>query len=145
MRRRGTIERRDDYQFRASITVKGKRFRKTFGSEGDAEAWLRSIESELLTNRFAAAREAEAITLSEALDRYESHIAANHPKAPDHLKKLKTVRVHLARMKLLERPLNSIPRAGRSKVASGCALLFAHKPGLQDHGLWRYANDSSPH
>lgn len=110
MRSKGSIEQRGKHWFRASIVVSGKRHRQTFTTAAEAQAWLREVQSQLGTSRFDSARQAERITLSEALDRYDGHVTANYPagRSADHRKRLKTVRKHLGGLALLDRSLSSI-------------------------------------
>ena len=66
-----TISKRGSYQFQASIRRKGYPTQiKTFETRRDAEAWSRSIESEMDTGRFVPTKEADQTSLYDALTRY---------------------------------------------------------------------------
>ncbi len=60
-----------DYQWQVEIRRKGFPYQtKTFETKVDAEAWARMIEHEMDRGVFIDRSEAEATTLSEALQRY---------------------------------------------------------------------------
>lgn len=49
---------------------------RTFDTKGEAEAWAKIIEAEMVRGVYFSQKEAEATTLSEALDRYEREISS---------------------------------------------------------------------
>ena len=49
---------------------------RTFDTKGEAEAWAKIIEAEMVRGVYFSRKEAEATTLSEALDRYEREISS---------------------------------------------------------------------
>ena len=49
---------------------------RTFDTKGEAEAWAKIIEAEMVRGGYFSRKEAEATTLSEALDRYEREISS---------------------------------------------------------------------
>jgi len=48
----------------------------TFDTKAEAEAWAKEIETEMTRSRFVDTREADALTLDKALDRYQREISA---------------------------------------------------------------------
>ncbi len=62
----------------ATIDKKGfSRISRTFDTKGEAEAWAKVTESEMVRGVFVSRKEAENTTLSEALDRYEKEITVH--------------------------------------------------------------------
>jgi len=67
------ITKRGPYQWQVKIRRKGYPVQsKTFETYQDAAAWARTIENEMDRGVFVSRKEAEATTLAEALERYES-------------------------------------------------------------------------
>ena len=63
--------------WRAIVKRKGfDRITQTFDTKATAEAWARQIEAEMDRGVYFSRKEAEATTLSEALDRYEREISS---------------------------------------------------------------------
>ena len=52
------------------------RISRTFDTRGDAEAWAKVMESEMVRGIYIPRKEAESTTLSEALDRYEKEVSS---------------------------------------------------------------------
>ena len=70
-----TITNRGQYQFQAKIRRKGYPIQiKTFTAKREAEAWARSIESEMDQGVFIPRAEAERTTLGAALERYLNEV-----------------------------------------------------------------------
>ena len=55
---------------------------RTFDTKGEAEAWAKIIEAEMVRGVYFSRKEAEATTLSEALDRYEREISSIKKRRP---------------------------------------------------------------
>ena len=71
-----TITKRNDSQWQAKVRRKGHPAQsKTFESKAKAEAWARSVESEMDHGVFVSRAEAERTLLSDALKRYETEIS----------------------------------------------------------------------
>ena len=49
---------------------------RTFDTKAEVEAWAKIIEAEMVRGVYFSRKEAEATTLSEALDRYEREISS---------------------------------------------------------------------
>lgn len=61
----------------ATVQKKGVgRISRTFDTRGDAEAWAKVTESEMVRGIYLPRKEAESTTLSEALDRYEREVSS---------------------------------------------------------------------
>ena len=70
-----TIRERGPYQWQAQILRKGHPPQyKTFNNKADAEKWARQIEAEMDRGVFVSRKEAENMSLSEILDRYEREV-----------------------------------------------------------------------
>ncbi len=70
-----SIYRRGPCQWQVLIRRKGYPTQaKVFETKAEAEAWSKTIESEMVRGVFASRKEAENTTLSEALDRYEREV-----------------------------------------------------------------------
>lgn len=81
----------------ASITKRGKFWRaqvvrrgdppqyRTFDVRAEAEAWARTLETEMNRGIFVSRAEAERTTLAESLERYKAEISAHkaHPQQDD--------------------------------------------------------------
>lgn len=71
------ITKRGELQWRARVRRKGyPALSKTFVTKGDAQAWVDEVESEMRRGHYVSRAEAEAMTLYEALGRYETEISA---------------------------------------------------------------------
>jgi integrase len=78
-----TIRKRGNLQFEARVRRRGyPTVCKTFDLKADAEAWARATETEMDKGLFTSAKEAEAYTLSECIERYiEEYLPRlKHPK-----------------------------------------------------------------
>ena len=61
----------------ASIEKKGfPRISRTFDTNGEAETWAATVESEIGRGVFVSRKEAENTTLADALDRYEREVSS---------------------------------------------------------------------
>jgi integrase len=61
----------------ATVQKKGVgRISRTFDTRGDAEAWAKVTESELVRGVYIPRKEAESTTLAEALDRYKREVSS---------------------------------------------------------------------
>jgi integrase len=73
--RMASIRKRGPYQWEARIRRAGYPLQsRTFESRPEAEAWARSLETEMDRGVFVSRTEAERTTLSEALERYAREI-----------------------------------------------------------------------
>ncbi|MEM5387904.1 site-specific integrase [Paraburkholderia phymatum] len=71
-----TITERGPYQWRAQVRRRGHPVQsKTFETKAEAEAWARMIESEMAWGAWVSRDKAKAVTLHEALRRYEAEIS----------------------------------------------------------------------
>ncbi len=69
------FRKRGEHQWQARVRRKGYPAQlKTFETRAEAEAWARKVESGMDGGTFVSRAEAEATSLSEALDRYEREI-----------------------------------------------------------------------
>ena len=76
-----SIRKRGDLQWEARVRKRGQPLQcKTFTTKAKAEAWAKQIESEMDRGVFVSRVEAEATTLTEALERYACEVA---PKKKD--------------------------------------------------------------
>ena len=72
-----TIQRRSG-AWRAMIRRKGyPSLSATFDTKAEAERWAREIETEMGRSRFVDTREADSLTIAEALDRYRREVSAH--------------------------------------------------------------------
>lgn len=70
-----TFRKRGPYQWEAQVRRRGYPSQsKTFETKAEAEAWASMIESEMARGVWVSRVEAEATTLREAMDRYESEV-----------------------------------------------------------------------
>jgi integrase len=100
-----TIRKRGHYQWEAQVRRRGYPAQsKTFNTKAEAEAWSGMIESEMSRGVWVSRSEAEATTLSEALDRYEQEISLSKKGAAQELSVLKTYKA----VDLSKRPLATI-------------------------------------
>lgn len=71
-----SIRKRGEFQWFAEVRRQGHPAqRKTCNTRAEAEAWARSIESEMDRGVFVSRAEAESTTLHEALERYEREVS----------------------------------------------------------------------
>ncbi len=99
-----TIRKKGPYQWHVQIRRKGHPPQtKTFETRSAAEAWARSIETEIDTGRFIAAgrKEAESTTLFDALDRYEREVTAHKKSAVSERSRIKRWKAHPLSRKVL--------------------------------------------
>lgn len=93
----GTIEKRGEAQWRARITVGGERRSKTFADQVSAESWVRDLRQAALRGQLPKLLRAQAMTLAEALNRYEDY------ECPP--KSVSAVKSAIARLSETEAPL----------------------------------------
>jgi integrase len=115
-KKKGSIERRGEYQFRASYTLDGKKFRSTHETFDQAKEWLDKQLRLVRTGRHGVALEMSQMTLADAISRYEDSPGRADPY--DMERKLRSLRRHLE-------------EAG---------LLFLNFAGLQTSDIAKYRN-----
>ena len=72
-----TVQKRGPCQWRVQIRKKGHPPQpRTFDVRSESDAWDRQVEGEMDRGLFVSWKEAENMTLSEALDRYEREISS---------------------------------------------------------------------
>ena len=100
-----SIYKRGPYQWQALIRRKGHPVQaKTFNTRAEAEAWVSTIESEMVRGVFVSRKEAESTTLSEALDRYAQEVSSKKKGAYQESRRIENLKKH----KLSQRFLASI-------------------------------------
>ena len=67
---------------------------RTFDTKGEAEAWAKIIEAEMVRGVYFSRKEAEATTLSEALDRYEREISSIKKGCLQEKKRIRAWKLH---------------------------------------------------
>jgi integrase len=108
-----TFRKRGQYQWEAQVRRRGYPAQsKTFNTKAEAEAWAKTIESEMSRGVWVSRREAEATTLYEALERYEREITSAKKGAVHEAYLLKVWRV----IDLAKRPLATIRSADVAKL-----------------------------
>ncbi|MCL2524886.1 MAG: site-specific integrase [Betaproteobacteria bacterium] len=108
-----TFRKRGQYQWEAQVRRRGYPAQsKTFNTKAEAEAWAKTIESEMSRGIWVSRREAEATTLYEALERYEREITSTKKGAVQETYLLKLWRV----IDLARRPLATIRSADVAKL-----------------------------
>ena len=117
------ITKRGPYHWRAQVRRQGYPAQsKTFNTKAEAEAWANVIESEMARGILISRREAEAITLHEALVRYEGEISPSKKGATQDLSVIKACKA----VDLTKRPLASIRSADLAKLRDD--WLKTYKP-----------------
>lgn len=87
-----TITKRGDYQYRVQIRRKGyPSVYQTFNYQADAEAWARSIESEMDRGIFLSRSEAESTTIKEIANRYIKEVSPNKKNKVEDIRLLNVV------------------------------------------------------
>ncbi|EAY56023.1 MAG: putative phage integrase [Leptospirillum rubarum] len=90
-----TFEKRGDLQWRVKIRRRGFPLQtRTFNTKAEAEAWARSIETEMDRGSFVDRSEAENTTLSEALDRYAREISPHKKGSYQELCRIENLKTH---------------------------------------------------
>lgn len=85
-----SIKQRGDRQWRVRVRKKGIVATATFETKALAERWAKSKETEIEEGRFVpTAREADRITLSQALDRYLSEVTPRKKGAEQEEKRIR--------------------------------------------------------
>lgn len=123
-----TINKRGSFQFQASIRRKGYPTQiKTFETRRDAEAWARSIESEMDTGRFVPTKEADQTSLYDALTRYADEVTAHKRSAKSELRRIAVWQKHPLAQRSLSQirgaDIASYIRERRASVSSGTIRL----------------------
>ena len=123
-----TIIKRGSYQFQASIRRKGYPTQiKTFETRRDAEAWSRSIESEMDTGRFVPTKEADQTSLYDALKRYADEVTAHKRSSKSELRRIAVWQKHPLAQRSLSQirgaDIASYIRERRASVSSGTIRL----------------------
>lgn len=116
-----TFRKRGPYQWEAQIRKRGYPAQsKTFNTKAEAEAWAKMIESEMARGVWLSRGEAEATTLREALERYQTEIVPH--------KKGKVQEESIIRMLL------TLPLAFRSLASvRGADIASLRDAWLQDY------------
>lgn len=87
-----TITKRGDYQYRVQIRRKGyPAVYQTFNYLADAEAWARSIESEMDRGIFLSRSEAESTTIKDIANRYIREVSPNKKNKVEDIRLLNVV------------------------------------------------------
>ncbi|MEE4751765.1 hypothetical protein V2K79_06860 [Pseudomonas alliivorans] len=92
-------------QWEAQIRHKGyPAQRKTFETKSDAQAWARTIESEIDRGIFVSRVEAERTAFHQLIDRYISEIAPKHKGAYSEIKRLEALKRHPLATRIVATP-----------------------------------------
>ena len=67
---------------------------RTFDTKGEAEAWAKVIEAEMVRGVYLSQKEAESTTLEESLDRYEREISSSKKGHLQEKKRIRTWKSH---------------------------------------------------
>ena len=67
---------------------------RTFDTKGEAEAWAKIMESEMVRGVYLSQKEAESTTLEEALDRYGREVSSAKKGYPQEKKRIRTWKSH---------------------------------------------------
>lgn len=123
-----TIVKRGPYQYQAKIRRKGYPIQiKTFDTRRDAEAWARSIESEIDTGRFISSKEADQTTLYDALSRYAEEVTAFKRSEKSEMRRIVAWKKHPLAMRSLSQIKGSdiadFIRERKKNVSSGTIRL----------------------
>ena len=106
-----SITKRGEEQFRALVRRKGYVLSKTFYFKKDAEVWARKTESEIDRGIFVNTQEAERLTLSELINRYEIEL----------LPTIKAYAQEKSRLKMINKCIGSLPIAS---ITSSIIIKF---------------------
>lgn len=118
-----SIRKRGQHQWEAQIRRRGYPPQsKTFNTKAEAEAWAKTIESEMSRGVWLSRSEAEATTLFEALERYEIEIS---PAKKGSAQEVSIIKVCKA-LDLARRPLATIRSADLAKLRD--EWLTTYKP-----------------
>ncbi|ALE53346.1 recombinase [Burkholderia sp. HB1] len=108
-----TITERGPYQWRAQVRRRGHPAQsKTFDTKAEAEAWARMIESEIAWGMWVSPGNAKALTVREALRRYEKEVSQGKKGSVQEASVLKV----LIGATLARRPLASIRSVDIAKL-----------------------------
>lgn len=108
-----SIRKRGPYQWEAQVRRQGYPAQsKTFNTKAEAEAWGKTIESEMVRGVWVSRGEAEATSFLDALDRYELEVV---PSKRNATKELSLTRV-LKGVSFAKRPLATIRSADVAKL-----------------------------
>jgi len=77
------IERRGPMQYRARIRMRGKALSRTFATRAAATAWAHETERQIRDGVYDAVASADAITLSDCIDRYLRDVTPTKRRAVD--------------------------------------------------------------
>jgi len=67
---------------------------RTFDTKGEAEAWAKVIEAEMVRGVYLSQKEAENTTLADALERYEREVSSAKKGYPQEKKRIRTWKSH---------------------------------------------------
>ena len=101
-------------------------FSKTFDRKGDAEAWARDKEGEIVRRKFVDFRTADRTTLAELLLRFESdHLSDRHRNHPDRCRARMLAKQSFAQIPLSNLARSEIAnyRSARLKQVKGTSVL----------------------
>lgn len=91
----GSIRRRGEYQFQASIRMKGVRPQtKTFETLQEAEDWIAVTEAQIRDGKFVDRRKAQKTSFATILRRYEEEVAPTKRGGDTEIVRLRRMRDH---------------------------------------------------
>lgn len=91
----GSIRRRGEYQFQASIRMKGVRPQtKTFEALQEAEDWIAVTEAQIRDGKFVDRRKAQKTSFATLLRRYEEEVAPTKRGGDTEIVRLRRMRDH---------------------------------------------------
>jgi len=104
-----TIKGKNGISYQAIIRKKGhKPIKRTFSTKSEARIWATDQETLIQKKRYNDPRLAEAVTLSEALEKYERHSRTVLKKSPTTLEREIISKKHLLRILGDKTPLSDI-------------------------------------
>lgn len=119
-----TIRRRGPFQFQVIVKRKGYANQvKTWSSRREAERWARDVEAEMDRGAFVSRREAEQMSLAEAIRKYREEVTGSKKGAKQEGYKLDI---------LLESPL-----AGRSLASIRPTDIAQYRDQRMKGAMWR--------
>jgi integrase len=122
-RKMASIRKRGQHQWEAQIRRRGYPPQsKTFNTKAEAEAWAKTIESEMSRGVWLSRSEAEATTLYQALERYEREVSPAKKGSAQEVSVIKTCKA----LDLARRPLATIRSADLAKLRD--EWLTTYKP-----------------
>lgn len=92
-----SITKRGDYQWQVQIRRKGQKLSKTFYFKKDAEIWARKTESEIDRGIFINTQEAERMTLSELIEKFENEVLPNMKAQSQEKSRLRIIKTELGK------------------------------------------------